>query len=82
MNSARFDSVERDHQAGAPLGHGMANPNRMQNADHARKMQPGSEQTNKNAASEMEAAFCSIMTRKEEISLSLAGLAATYSPRA
>src|SRR5258708_34945002 len=29
-----------------------------------------------------EAAFCLIMTRKEENSLSLAGLAATYSPRA
>ena len=29
-----------------------------------------------------ETAFCLIMTRKEEVSLSLAGLAATYSPRA
>jgi hypothetical protein len=58
----------------------------MLNVDRDRKMQTDEQwrsiPAQKNAASETEAAFSLIVTRKEEISLSLAGLAATYSPRA
>ena len=51
------------------------------------KMPPGYwtavlELETKNAASEPETAFCLIVTGKEEMTLSLAGLAVTYSPRA
>ena len=56
----------------------------MLNADRDGKMQDAARlvRKSKNAASEPETAFCLIVTGKEEMTLSLAGLAVTYSPRA
>ena len=56
----------------------------MLNADHDRKMQDRgrSARKTKKPPPETETESCLIVTRKEEITLSLAGLAATYSPRA